>query len=159
MKILFSIALVSLFCTGMARATVFGEVQGIVHDPRHRPIPNAKVTIHAAYSALTQTTRSNQDGYFSFLALPLGEYTITLRSRGFDVMQQTITVFSNNSPILHFPLQVGTVRQSVQVTSQIDVANVNSVTPTTLVNRKDIAQTPGADRTDSMAMITDYVPG
>ncbi len=159
LKISFCIAVVSLFCTGIAHATVFGEVQGIVHDPRHRPIANVKITIHAAYSALAQTTRSNQDGYFFFLALPLGEYRIILRSRGFDVVQQTITVFSNNSPILHFPLQVGTVQQSVQVTSQIDVANVNSVTPTTLVNRKDIAQTPGADSTDSMAMITDYVPG
>ena len=32
------------------------------------------------------------------------------------------------------------------------------MTPTTLVDREDIAQTPGADRTNSMAMITDYVP-
>jgi hypothetical protein len=36
---------------------------------------------------------------------------------------------------------------------------MDSVTPTTLVDREDIAQTPGADRTNSMAMITDYVPG
>ena len=33
------------------------------------------------------------------------------------------------------------------------------VTPTTLLSRDDIAQTPGADRTNSMAMITDYTPG
>jgi outer membrane receptor protein involved in Fe transport len=38
------------------------------------------------------------------------------------------------------------------------VANVDSVTPTTLIDREDIAQTPGADRTNSLAMITDYVP-
>ena len=36
---------------------------------------------------------------------------------------------------------------------------MDSVTPTTLVDRDDIAQTPGADRTNSMAMITDYTPG
>ena len=34
-----------------------------------------------------------------------------------------------------------------------------TVTPTTTVNRQDIERTPGADRTNSMAMITDYVPG
>jgi len=38
------------------------------------------------------------------------------------------------------------------------VANVDSVTPTTLVARLDIAQTPGADRTNALQMITDYVP-
>jgi hypothetical protein len=38
-----------------------------------------------------------------------------------------------------------------------EVANVDSVTPTTLI--RDIAQTAGADRTNGMAMITNYTPG
>ena len=142
-----------------SRATVFGELQGIVHDSQHRPIDHAIVTVNAAHSAYTQTAHTNQDGYFSLLTVPLGDYTIAIASNGFDRLRQTVTVFSDNSPILHFQLQVGSVQQSVQVTSQTDVANVNSVTPTVLVNRIDIARTPGADRTDSMAMITDYVPG
>ena len=36
---------------------------------------------------------------------------------------------------------------------------MDSVTPTTLIDRQDIARTPGADRTNSLQMITDYVPG
>ncbi len=159
MYLVFVILFGMKICSSTAYATVFGELQGIVHDPQHRPIANAQITINAAYSQFTQTTHTNQDGYFSFLTLPLGNYKITIVASGFDVLQQTITIYSDNSPILHFPLQVGSVRQSVRVTSQTDVANVNSVTPTTLVNRLDIARTPGADRTDSMAMITDYVPG
>ncbi len=39
------------------------------------------------------------------------------------------------------------------------VAPTDSATPTTLVSRLDIERTPGADRTNSMAMITNYVPG
>ena len=158
-NLVFLIFFLMNICSRSAHATVFGEIQGIVHDPQHRPIAFAQITIYAAYSQFTQSAHSNQDGYFSFLTLPLGDYKITIVASGFDALQQTITVFSDNSPILHFPLQLGSVQQSVQVTSQTDVANVNSVTPTTLVNRLDIAQTPGADRTDSMAMITDYVPG
>ena len=38
-------------------------------------------------------------------------------------------------------------------------ANVDSATPEALIDRIDIARTPGADRTNSLAMITDYVPG
>ena len=37
--------------------------------------------------------------------------------------------------------------------------NVDSVTPTTMISREDIERTPGADQTNSMEMITDYVPG
>ena len=44
-------------------------------------------------------------------------------------------------------------------TTNASTTNVDSITPTTLVSREDIARTPGADRTNSMAMITDYVPG
>ena len=35
----------------------------------------------------------------------------------------------------------------------------DSVTPTTLITRADIDETPGASRTIGMEMITDYVPG
>jgi TonB dependent receptor/TonB-dependent Receptor Plug Domain len=36
---------------------------------------------------------------------------------------------------------------------------LNTATPTTIVNREDIARTPGADRSNSLAMITSFVPG
>ena len=45
-------------------------------------------------------------------------------------------------------------RQGMQL-----IGSDNSVTPTTLIGRNDIAQTPGADRSNSLQMITDYVPG
>jgi hypothetical protein len=48
--------------------------------------------------------------------------------------------------------------QTATVVGQADTVDMDSVTPTTLVGREDIAQTPGADRTNSMAMITDYTP-
>jgi hypothetical protein len=146
-------------CDRSAHATVFGQLQGIVHDPEHRPIPDAQITLHALDSHFVQVVHTNRDGYFSILTVPLGNYKISITSSGFDTLEQTLTVFSNTSPILHFQLQVGKVEQSVKVTAQTDVANVNSVTPATLVGRLDIAQTPGADRTNSLAMITNYVPG
>ena len=43
--------------------------------------------------------------------------------------------------------------------SEIPVeATTQSVTPTTMLDREDIRETPGADRTNGMEMITDYVP-
>ena len=142
-----------------AHATVFGEVQGIVHDPQHRPIANAHITIHAADSQFEPNSVHRSEWLFSFPTLPLGNYTITVQSPGFNVLQQTITVFADNSPILHFPLQVGNIQQSVQITANANVVNGNSVTPTTLIDRSEIAQTPAANLTNSPAMITDYVPG
>jgi hypothetical protein len=59
---------------------------------------------------------------------------------------------------LHFELTVAGVKESIIVPETPVEATTESVTPTTMVNRIDIQQTPGADRTNGMEMITDYVP-
>jgi hypothetical protein len=142
-----------------ARATVFSQLQGIVHDPQHRPLPGAHIILTASHSRFAQSTDSNGEGAFTLPNIPLGDYTVTITHAGFETLQQSLTIHSDTSPILHFMLQIGSVSQSVTVTTDAGLANVNTVTPTTLISRLDIAQTPGADRTNSMAMITDYVPG
>ena len=91
--------------------------------------------------------------------MPVGDYKITVTEARFETAQQTITVASNSSPVFHFLLAIAPLNQTVVVTGQAELANMDSVTPTTLINRADIEQTPGADRTNSMAMITDYTPG
>jgi TonB dependent receptor/Carboxypeptidase regulatory-like domain/TonB-dependent Receptor Plug Domain len=147
-----------LTCT-LAHATIFGRIQGIVHDPQHRPIAGATVSLHAITSDWSQTTQTDDNGEFLFTSVPVGDYKITVTQPKFDTAEQTVTVASNSSPILHFQLTIASVNQTTVVVGQAEVGNVDSVTPTTLVNRQDISQTPGADRTNSLAMITDYVPG
>src|SRR5260370_9062847 len=66
---------------------------------------------------------------------------------------------SRTAPILHFELPLPTVAQSVTVSAESSPAQTESVTPTTLVDRVEIQQTPGATRSNSLAMITNYVPG
>ena len=143
----------------IAHANIFGQVQGIVHDPQHRPVSGAKIVIRASHSDFTASGQTNQDGGFSLSAIPLGEYIVTVSQAGFSTVEQTITLASNTSPILHFELQVGSIKQSVTVSAQGGTVNVDSVTPTTLVSRIDIEQTPGAARTNSLQMITNFVPG
>lgn len=140
-------------------ATVFGEVQGIVHDPQHRPIKGAHVLLKSRTSALEQSVDTDPDGAFHLLTVPIGDYTITISETGFETEIQNITLASSTSPILHYELAVGSVQQSVAVKTDAAGTNVNSVTPTTLIDRQLIEETPGADRTDSMAIITNYVPG
>ncbi|HSY73253.1 MAG TPA: TonB-dependent receptor [Alloacidobacterium sp.] len=148
-----------LFLGQRAHANVFGQVEGVVHDPQHRPIAGAQVTLTSSTSDLSQSVRTNDDGAFHFAAIPAGDYLVTIRQPGFSALEQHITVASNTSPILHFELAIGSVQQSAVVTAETQSANVDSVTPTTLVTRDDIARTPGASRTNGYQMITNYVPG
>jgi hypothetical protein len=91
--------------------------------------------------------------------VPVGDYKITIVQPNFQTSDQTVTVASGSSPILHFQLAIAPLNQTTVVSGQAEAVTMDSVTPTSLVDREDIAQTPGADRTNSMAMITDFTPG
>jgi hypothetical protein len=154
------IATLLFFLPGVfARASIFGTVQGIVHDPQHRPISGARIDLRAATSSLVFHTTSRADGSFSIPSVPLGDYRITAIAPGFAPEKQSLMLASDTSEVLHFELAVGTVEQAVNVQGIAATANMSTVTPTTLVDRETIAETPGADRTNSMAMITDFTPG
>jgi hypothetical protein len=152
------VVLVSLGAS-VAQATIFGKIQGIVHDPQHRPIAGATVVMKSTTSAYSQNMQTDDEGRFSFAAVTVGDYSVTVTQPGFDTSVQTVTVTSGSAPILHFQLQLSSVKQAMIVSAQADTASTDSVTPTTLIGRNDIAQTPGADRSNSLQMITDYVPG
>lgn len=138
-------------------ATVFGTVRGIAHDPQHRPIPDMTVLLKAKTSEYTQTMQTDVDGEFHFDAVPLGEYTVTVSKVDFAQQQQSVTVLSSSAPILHFEMGLASQNQSVTVSDTS--GQVESTTPTTLVGRLEIQETPGATRSNSLAMITNYVPG
>jgi hypothetical protein len=153
-----SLAAMVAFSVALAFATIFGSVRGIVHDPQHRPIKGAQVTLKAQNSDWTQSQVSNGNGEFEFTSVPIGTYVATVSSQDFRTMQQTVVVQSDTSPVLHFPLAVAGTKETVSVSENPEEAITQTVTPTTIVDREDIQQTPGADRTNGMEMITDYVP-
>ncbi len=101
-----------------AHADIFGTVQGIVHDPQHRPIPNVTVDLKAQQSDWVQHQTTNADGEFNFSAVPLGEYTVTVTVTGFQPSQQSVAVGSGTSPVLHFQLALAGVTQQTVVTGE-----------------------------------------
>jgi outer membrane cobalamin receptor len=152
------IAVVLLLATSLpAFATVFATVHGVVHDPQHRPIANAKVTLQAADSAFSLSAATDSAGAFDLLQAPIGVYRLQVGAKGFATVTETISIASGTNPVVHLALPIATTAESIVVEGA--AAEVDSVTPTTLVSREMIEETPGADRATSFAAITDYVPG
>jgi len=158
-KLLAFAALLLITTTPAAFANVYGAVRGIVHDPQHRPIQNAMVMLKAKSSDWAKSVTTNATGEFQFNAVPLGDYSVSVASQGFAQTSQDVTVISGSVPVVHFQLQVASANERVTVSASPAVVATDSFTPTTLVSRADIERTPGADRTNSLAMIIDYVPG
>src|SRR5690348_2093243 len=154
--------IVGVFCfleLAALHATIFGTVRGIVHDSQHLPIPGATITLKAQDSDWSQVAKTNESGEFEFSAVPIGSYTVTVNLEGFQKQEQALTVRSDSSPVLHFELTLASLSQRAVVKGEAVVEAAGSVTPTTTLSRQDIQLTPGGDRTNSISMITDNVPG
>src|SRR5579871_5377527 len=152
-------AIASILLVIPAFASIFGAVRGVIHDPQHRPVQGAMVMLKSTTSDLSFTASSNADGEFLINAVPLGDYTISVASPGFVASKEDVSVSSGTEPVVHFQLEVAANKETVNVTATPNVVPTDSVTPTTTVSREEIQRTPGAARTNSLAIITDFVPG
>lgn len=141
-----------------ATATIFGSVRGLIHDPGHRPVQGAQVTLQATSSNWTKNTTSDDNGEFHFDAVPLGEYQVKVEVGGFATQEQTLVLTSGRDARVHFSLSVAATNEVVEVTDIPATVNPESSTTAAVISREQIAQTPGADQTNSLAMITNYTP-
>ena len=140
-------------------AAVFGTARGVVHDPDHRPVPGALVVVKSANSDYSEQVATGADGGFEAGALPVGEYVVTVSKDGFAPAVEEVVIASGSAPVLHFQLRVGARSDQVTVAEGALAVNAEQMTPATIVSRDEIAMTPGADLSNSLTAITNYVPG
>ncbi|MBV9770334.1 MAG: TonB-dependent receptor, partial [Bryobacterales bacterium] len=134
-------------------------MRGIVHDPQHRPLLNASVTLQGANRIWSKSTQSDSNGEFTLADVPSGPATLRVTAEGFGPLEQQISVAPEKTPILHLQLELAEVKESVEVPGALSRLNPQTATVRTSVTPEEILETPGADQSNSLAMITDFTPG
>ncbi|HVZ61916.1 MAG TPA: TonB-dependent receptor, partial [Terriglobales bacterium] len=119
----------------------------------------AGVKIKAQASSWEQQTHTDDQGHFTIPAVPAGVYTVEITSPGFKTVSQTLTVNIGSAPLLSFTLELASTSSDVQVSGVVDPVNAEASSPPVMVTEQNILRTPGGDRTASMALVTNYVPG
>jgi Carboxypeptidase regulatory-like domain/TonB dependent receptor len=139
-------------------AAAFGSISGNVQDGHGKAVAGARVALRSGASGAVITGRTDADGRFDFPKVAIGSYLITVSRSGFGAESESVTVESGYFPAPTIRLQrISELKQvTVSAASEPPVA---SVTPITMVSQQDIQLTPGATNVNSVAMITDYVPG
>src|SRR5438105_4709242 len=128
-----------------AGATIFGSVHGLIHDPQHRPVEDAKVSLRSTTSDWLQSTVSDSLGEFHFDNVPLGEYRVIVEVQGFATEEQKVVLTSGRDAKPHFSLTVARAAETVEVQDVAPALNPESSTSSNVVNRQTIKQTPGGD--------------
>ena len=141
------------FIAAVLCAQTLGTVRGVVHDPQHRPLENATVTLGS------KTAQSDANGEFTIDNVPEGPATLLVSAPGFAPLKQQINVTEGLSPVVHLQLELAAVKQSVEVPGSLSRLNTQASTVQTNVTPQEILQTAGVDQTNSLSMITDFTPG
>lgn len=148
-----ALVITGCICMASAQAQSVTALRGVVHDPQHRPVPNAQIQIHG------RTLLSNPEGEFEARDLKPGNYAISISAPGFAPLQEQIRLKLGQNPVLHFQLRLSVVSASVQVAATASTLGTERSTVQTNISQIEIERTPGGDLTNSLAMITDFTPG
>jgi len=150
----------TVFAPTLGWAAAFGSVRGTVQDLQSKPVSGAHVTLQSMASSAVQTVRTDEQGRFAFPNVAIGTYLLSVAGKGFISYTQPVTIESGYFPTPRIRLRRSGELPEVTVSAAAEPPPpVASVTPITLVSQTDIERTPGADNVNSLAMITDYVPG
>lgn len=111
-----AIVAILLFLPIALLAAANGSLSGTVKDPSGAVISGAKITLINQAIRSEYTALSNEEGFYTFPALPVGQYDLTMEAVGFKSESKTgVRVDTDSAAALDVVLVLAEVSQSVSV--------------------------------------------
>ena len=157
--LLFSLAgLLAVIPQGAFAQQVTAALTGKVSDASGAAIPNARVIATDVDRGSQFPTVTNDDGIFNLPRVPIGTYNLRVEASGFQPAQQNNIILDLNQTVrADFPLQVGNVSSSVDVTSAAPLLQTDTTEISTILNAKTNEELPLATR--NYVQLTLLAPG
>ncbi len=133
-----------------AQTLTTGAISGTVTDQSGAVVPNATVTATSNGTGYSRTVQSESNGNFNFAQMPLGEYRLNVKAAGFrNADVGPIAVQVAQTATQNVSLEIGQATQTVEVTAQGSIIQVDNPNTTTTVSSQAIANlpNPGGDLT------------
>ena len=115
-------------CLCANAANVNGRISGVVTDPQDAVIAGSQITATNTQTGVKYTTVSGADGGYLFAELPIGSYTVTAASQGFQMFSATGIVLNIDQEYVEpIHLKLGSASEVVQVTEssvQVDTTDM-----------------------------------
>src|SRR5688572_22314787 len=97
-------------------AQVNGTINGTVTDASQAAIPGANLILKNTQTGENRQTASSEDGFFTFIDVPRGEYSIRVTAQGFRELQLGPLVLTVGQQMTIRPkLDIGSVTETVEV--------------------------------------------
>ena len=136
-------------------AQTLGTVAGVVRDPSDAVLPG--VSVEASSPALIEKTRSavtDGRGQFSIVNLPPGTYDVSFTLAGFSaVNRRAVEVSVGVTVTINITMRVGAVAETVTVTGETPVVDLQSSAQTTVANARAFKELPTGGSWVNMAQL------
>jgi hypothetical protein len=120
-----------------------GSISGIVTDAGQAVVQNAEVRITNEATAVSRTVKTDETGHFVFTNMPPATYELTVSARGFKAaVQKGLQLQVNQNLRADMPLEVGEVRQTVEITAGAPLLESASAKIGTVVETKQVTELP-----------------
>ena len=150
--------LTALAFAASSHAQTLGTIAGVVKDTSGAVLPG--VTVEVASPALIEKTRTavtNGAGQYAIIALPVGTYGVTFALTGFSTVKRDgVDVLANFTASVNAELKVGAVAETVTVTGESPLVDVQGTVTTRAVTSDLIKAIPNGG---TMYQLAAMMPG
>lgn len=149
--------LMSMSQPAFSQGTV-ATLGGLVTDAGKGVIPGADVAVTSVETGLTTHTRTNNVGLWQLNSLIAGHYRFTVSANGFKTLHHSVIDLQiGDVKSIDVQLKVGSVNESVVVTSETPLIDTTAAVSGVVLNTSDIEELPSL--TNSPTELAVLAPG
>jgi hypothetical protein len=141
----------TVFSLGSPRLTsgqaVYGSVFGTVTDSTGAVVSNATITVTDVAKGTSDTAQTNDSGEYRVQHLIPDTYTVAAEAQGFNrVTTENVIVYADTAPKVDITLTVGSVSNTVTVTSAAPLLQTEHVDVNVILNQRAVETLPNFNR-------------
>lgn len=132
----------------IASASAFGQsttggVNGTITDTTGAVVPGTSVTLSNVGTGVEVTTEANASGFFVFVNVQPGNYTLVSEQTGFkSAVLPTFNVGVNQTVTQNIALEVGSVTETIEVMAQAEQLQQSTSELGTVIGVKEVEDLP-----------------
>src|SRR5690349_11268676 len=132
---------------GQAQANA-ADLQGTVTDTAHAVVPNANVTARNPATNISRSATTNDNGYYRIVALPPGDYEVTVEAPNFKKAVLTkVTLTIGQAADLDVTLELGQISESVTISDATsEIIETSKTAVATTIDQQRINNLPINER-------------
>src|SRR5512147_2055052 len=126
-----------------AQSSATAQLHVAVKDPKGAVVKNATVALRNEARNIERTVTSNVEGEYQFLAIPPGQYTLSVQAPGFAKMiARDVTITIGQTAEIPVTLQIASVESVVNVSTEAELVETQRTASTTTIDQQRIDNLP-----------------